>query len=128
MVKYILTLKSEAQTDQECQYTLDLQPHDEDHPERYFTPEVRETIRRELQRRSLCRINASNLNQIIKTWIEDIRQGYRDSTIKINLAPTDIIDLDQLQDSGNQAPPAIVPPDLSAIEPQSGAFPPLSFL
>lgn len=127
MVEYTLKLKVEDQTDQECQYTIDLQARDEDYPERYFTPAVRDTIQRDLQRRSLCRISNANLNQIIKTWIQDIREGYRDSTIKINLSPAAIVDLDQLQDSGNQELPTLFRPDLTDIEPQGGVLPPLSF-
>ena len=108
-------------------YSLKFKPHEEDYPEQKFTPEIRESMRRDLQNQSSSKINDAHLNKMIETWIEDIKEGFRETTITMNLPSLLTDGLDRLQENGNQNLPAILPPDLAEIEPQFGCLPPLNF-
>jgi hypothetical protein len=82
-------------------------------------------MRSKLQENSSYAIKNKHLDQMINYWIEDIAQGYRSTTIELDL-PLLIEDkLVQLNDQGNQEKPEILPPDLSIIEPSFGVLPPL---
>ncbi|MDJ0676571.1 MAG: hypothetical protein QNJ36_14525 [Calothrix sp. MO_167.B42] len=126
MVKYIFSLKVKDSND-EYTYDLDLNPNQENNPEQIFTPEKRENIRIKLQNQSLCAIKDSHLNQIINTWIQDIKEGYRESTLTLNLRLLVESITENLNEPGNQENPTLVNPDLSDIEPQLGMLPPLNF-
>ena len=126
MVKYKFSLKVTG-SNEEYSYYLDLLPQQENNPEQVFTPQVRENLRINLQTQSLCAIKDHHLNQIIKTWVEDIKEGFRDSSKTLNLPLLIQSNIDQLQESGNQAIPAIITPNLLDIEPQLGMLPPLNF-
>lgn len=125
MVKYKFSLKVKDSKD-EYPYDLDLTPNQENNPEQIFTPEKRENIRITLQNKSLCTIKDSHLNQIVNTWIQDIKEGYRESTLTLNLRLL-IESTENLNEPGNQENPTLVNPDLSDIEPQLGMLPPLNF-
>lgn len=71
-------------------------------------------------------IKEQHLEHIIQVWIEDIKQGYRESKLTLYLPLLIESNIDQLQESGNQIIPQIVDPDLSGIEPSFGMLPPLS--
>lgn len=122
MVKYTFNLKVGKDI---YERAIDLQKEMEDLPERYFNQSERERIREELQRKSSCRIDDSNMKRIVETWIEDIKEGYRHSELTLDLPLMSEGDIDNLQESGNQAIPGIIAPDLSEVEPQTGALPPL---
>ncbi|MFM6477025.1 MAG: hypothetical protein ACKPGH_26610, partial [Dolichospermum sp.] len=77
---------------------------------------------------SLCAIKEHHLNQIIQTWIQDIREGYRDSNLTLNLPLLIESSIEQLNESGNQDLPTVINPNLSEIEPIIGKFPPLNFV
>jgi len=126
MVKYTFTLQIKG-SNESFNHELQLQKHQEDAPERFFTKEVCETIRRELQRKSSCKINDAHLSQIVQKWIQDIRVGYRDSKLTLDLPPRGESEIDNLSESGNQAIPAIIYPSLDDVEPRVGALPPLVF-
>ena len=126
MVKYKFSLKIKGDVN-EYSYVLDLNSTQEITPEKAFTPQIREDIRLNLQTQSLCAIKDSNLNYIIKTWIQDIKEGYRDSTLTLQLPLLAESGIDELGEAGNQEIPALVNPDLSGIEPMFGMLPPLNF-
>ncbi|MDJ0617949.1 MAG: hypothetical protein QNJ63_14595 [Calothrix sp. MO_192.B10] len=126
MVKYMFSLKVKDSND-EYTYDLDLNPNQENNPEQIFTPEKRENIRIKLQNQSLCAIKDSHLNQIINTWIQDIKEGYRESTLTLNLRLLVESITENLNEPGNQENPTLVNPDLSDMEPQLGMLPPLNF-
>ena len=126
MVKYTFILKSKG-SNSEVKYTLDLQPLQENNPDQFFNSEVREKIRADLQMQSSHRINDINLKQIINIWIQDIKEGYRDSTIFLNLPLLIESNIDKLDERGNQELPTLISPDMTDVEPQIGALPPLSF-
>ena len=126
MVKYSFTLKIKD-TNEEYLYNVNLQKNQEDMPELFFSQQVCEQIRQELQKQSLRRIDDLNLRLIIHTWLQDIKEGYRDSGIALDLPRMSGTDGDNLQESGFQAIPPLICPDLSDIEPQRGALPPLNF-
>lgn len=126
MVKYILLLKMKD-TNDEVKYTVDLQTDHENNPEQFFKPGMREKIRAYLQTHSSYKINDINLNKIINTWIENIKEGYRDSTISLDLPLLIQSDINNLNEPGNQEMPTLISPDMSDVEPQIGALPPLIF-
>jgi hypothetical protein len=127
MVKYTFYLKPQGSPEQ-YSYSLDLSVMEEDAPEKVFTPTIRENIRTTLQNLSLSAIKDYQLSQIIQSWIEDIREGYRFSSLSLNLGLLIDENIDQLRENGNQEIPPIVDPDISNIEPQAGVLPPLNFI
>lgn len=126
MVKYSFSLRIKDNID-EYVYTLDLNYAQENSPERIFSPEIREDVRTNLQNKSLCAIKDNYLNQIIQTWIQDIKEGYRNSTLTLNLPLLIESNIDKLIEYGNQEIPSIISPNLSDIEPHTGMLPPLDF-
>lgn len=127
MVKYSFSLKLKGTYD-EYTYALNLTYRQENFPEEIFTQEIRESLRTTLQNKSLCAIKEHHLNQIIQTWIQDIREGYRDSNLTLNLPLLIESSIEQLNESGNQDLPTVINPNLSEIEPIIGKFPPLNFV
>ena len=126
MVVYNFFLKIKNVQEQ-YSYSLDLNQNQEDNPELVFTREIKESLRRRLQNKSSCAIKDKHLNQILTTWIQDIKEGYRESTITLDLPLLIESDIEKLQESGNQQLPEMIEPDISEIEPQIGALPPLLF-
>jgi len=126
MVKYTFSLRIKGSDDQYI-YSLDLKHTQENMPEQVFTSEIREHLRLSLQNKSLCAIKDNHLNQIIQTWIQDIKEGYRDSTLTLNLPLLIESNIDKLNEQGFQELPSVISPDLSNIEPQLGMLPPLNF-
>jgi hypothetical protein len=127
MVKYTFHLQPKDSPER-YSYTLDLNPTQEDMPEQIFTPAIKEDIRATLQKLSLSAIKDHQLNNIIQTWIKDIREGYRFSSLTLNLRLLIEENIDQLQEMGNQEIPKIIDPDLSDLEPEFGMLPPLNFI
>ena len=126
MVKYSFTLVIKGSQDK-YGYTVDLNQSGENRPEGFFTQDVCQTMRMELQRQSLCRIDNNALNRIVKTWIQDIKEGYRSSSLTLELLPLSESNIEELSDCGNQEIPPIIYPDISQIEPVGGALPLLNF-
>lgn len=126
MVKYRLSLKVKDNMN-EYYYFLDLDSNQENMPEEVFTAQVREDIRSSLQNKSLCAIKDFNLNKIINTWIQDIKEGYRDSNLTLELPLLIQSGIEELDEKGNQQIPQLIEPDLSGIEPVFGMLPPLNF-
>jgi hypothetical protein len=126
MVKYTITLKLKS-SDEMHDYSLNLEQAQEDHPEKIFDSVQREYLRQALQQKSTCKIDDLNLNYIIKSWIQDIREGYKSSVVTLDLTSLIESKIEQLRESGNQSFPPFLPPDLSDITPSLGALPPLNF-
>ncbi|MDH6058944.1 hypothetical protein NWP17_00525 [Chrysosporum bergii ANA360D] len=126
MVKYTISLIVKG-SDQSYSYTLNLLPQQENKPEQIFTPKLRENLRLDLQNKSLCAIKDHHLQQIIRTWIQDIKEGFRDSTITLKLPLLMETNIQQLNETGNQQIPSIITPNLTNLEPQQGMLPPLNF-
>ncbi len=126
MVKYKFSLKVKDDAN-EYSYILDLNSNQESTPETVFTSQIREDIRLNLQTQSLYTIKDSHLNQIINTWIEDIKEGYRNSNRTLELPLLTESGIYELNDQGNQEIPPLLNPDLSDIEPIFGILPPLNF-
>ena len=122
--KFFLNIKG---SQERYNYSLDFKPNQEDNPEQVFTTEIKESIRKTLQTKSSCAIKDKHLNQILTTWIQDIKEGYRESTITLDLPLLIESEIDKLQEFGNQELPEIIEPDISEIDPQFGALPPLVF-
>jgi hypothetical protein len=126
MPQYQLTLKI-PDIDTPCLHEIDLLPSQEDRPEKFFTSQVQEAIRTNLQRQSLCSINDTHLNRIIRRWIDDIREGYRASSISLDLPLLVDANITQINDSGIHDLPPLILPNLLDIEPTGGELPPLIF-
>lgn len=127
MIAYDFFLYLEG-TNTPYKYSLTFKSHEENHPEQKFTPEIRESMRRYLQNKSSSKIDDTNLKKIIEIWIEDIKEGFRETTVTMNLPSFLTEGLNQLKEFGNQDLPPILPPDLTDIEPQFGCLPPLDFV
>ena len=125
MVQYTLFLHTQGSPQSGYQYPLNLEPYYEDNPEKLFTPPMRQQLQNELQNISSCAIREHHLNQIINAWIEDIQEGYRETTVKLDLPSLFEANVDDLRDNGNQELPPFFPPDLTGIEPKFGMLPPL---
>jgi hypothetical protein len=128
-IKYTIALKVKdcPNPNEKYQYSLSLNPHQENNPDKIFTLEIRQNMRTNLQNQSESEINDNHLSLIIKTWIQDIKEGYRLSTITLDLRPLIASKIDQLQEAGNQEMPTPIYPDLSEIAPCWGMLPPLNF-
>jgi len=126
MAKYTFNLKFKHHN-YEYKYSLDLQPYQENMPEQIFNLKLREEIRQELQKQISCRINDINLNCMIKTWIQDIKEGYRDSSITIELPVLIQSNINNCNKTATRELLALINPDISDVEPMTGALPPLSF-
>jgi hypothetical protein len=130
MIKYTLALKvkDSPNPNEEYQYSLSLNLHQENNPDKIFTSEIRESMRTNLQNQSECEINDIHLNQIIKTWVEGIKEGYRiTTTLPLDLRPLIASKIDNLKETGNQEMPNPIPPELGDIAPIWGMLPPLNF-
>jgi hypothetical protein len=126
MVKYNFSMRLQDSSDA-YEYILDLQQDEEDNPELVFFPKRREQIRDSLQKQSACKVDDANLNRIIAVWKQDIQMGCRTSGLTLDLTLLADAQIDDLSEGGNQDIPALIKPDLSGIEPQFGALPPLTF-
>ena len=126
MVKYSFRLEIQ-ESQEKYGYTVDLNQSSENRPEGFFNKDVCETMRMELQRQSLCRIDNNALKRIVQNWIEDIKEGYRNSSLTLDLLPLSENNVGNLSDRGNQEIPQMLDPDISQIEPVGGALPSLNF-
>ncbi len=124
MITYTLSLKLKD-SQESWKYSIDLNTHQENKPELYFSQNRREEIRQELQSISSCKISNSHLKKIIATWIEDIKEGYRDTSITLALPYLLEANCDRIQESGYQEKPQLIFPTITDIEPTSGCLPPL---
>lgn len=128
MVKYCLNLKIKGEESAGIfQYCLDLNWQQENNAGTVFTSEIRAGMRRTLEVSSSSKISDVSLDKMVRVWKRDIEEGYRETSVTLDLASLISDQLESLEDYGNQQIPDILPPDLSAVEPQLGALPPLTF-
>lgn len=126
MVKYSLTLKNQKNK-QEYRYSFNLNEAEENMPEHFFTAAVCDRLKIDLQKQSGCSISDRHLSLIVATWIEDIKEGYRNSSIALDLPLIEPGNLDNFQPPVNKKLPLLLSPNLGEIEPKLGAMPPLDF-
>ncbi|UJB68989.1 hypothetical protein HRE53_21575 [Acaryochloris sp. 'Moss Beach'] len=101
--------------------------YQEDNVDTIFSPEIRLSMCDALQKKSSCKISNEHLNSMIQTWKKDIREGYRTTTMTIELPSLLADQLRNLKDNGNQEKPKILQPNISTVKPKFGALPPLEF-
>ena len=106
-------------------HKINLNSQEENAPENFFTSQKREELRKKLQKQSSCKISDKYLQRIIDTWVEDIKEGFRDSSLVLNLTTMLEEEINNLKETGNQEKPTILEPNLASIEPKSGVLPPL---
>jgi hypothetical protein len=126
MAKYKLVLDLKD-SNEKLEYRVNLTTAEENNPHLFFTHEACQQLRSQFQNQSQRRINDKNLNYILNSWIKDIKQGYRETTISMILPLLSGANLEDLSESGNHNFPSLFTPDLSGIEPQCGALPSLIF-
>lgn len=124
MVLYKFFLKIKG-VPKEYTYALDLNSDQEDSPEKVFTTETKENLRHTLQKESLCSIKDKYLNRIVSNWIEDIKEGYRESNLTLALPLLIESNIEQLKEPGYQDIPIMLSPEISEIEPSFGMLPSL---
>lgn len=122
--KLILTYTDHAQP---VQLNISLTKTQEDYPEMYFSHEAKENIRTTIQKQTACAVMDNHLNKIITSWIQDIKEGYPESKVKINLPSLLEVNFLKICDCGNQDIPDLFEPQPSDFEPLWGASPPLNF-
>ncbi|BAQ64811.1 hypothetical protein [Geminocystis sp. NIES-3709] len=125
MVKYTLTIINK-EDNHSYSYSLQLNQNQEDNPEVIFKDEITASMKKQLENQSSTILNDYQLQQIINTWIEDIKEGYRSTPIHLQLKSILDEKLKLLIDLGNQDIPNLISPDLENIEPSEGVLPPLS--
>lgn len=127
MVTYKFSLKLRDPPEEYCFY-LQPTPAQEDYPESIFTDAVRQAIRSKFQEDSSCAVRDYHLDRIVNTWIEDIREGYRESSIVLDLPLLIDCNIELIEETGNQELPSLFQPDLADIEPMMGVLPPLDLI
>lgn len=127
MVQYKLYLSATSQPDSKVSYDLNLSENLENNPEGIFNSAFRQKMRSQLQQQTACAISNTNLEKIVRIWIEDIREGYRETRLTLDLPALEFEEIQKLKDTGDRRIPDLFPPDFSQIEPQGGALPPLDF-
>ncbi|MGK7872578.1 MAG: hypothetical protein AB4426_04490 [Xenococcaceae cyanobacterium] len=127
MVQYTFELQLPSNPNNSCQYTLDLNYYQEGSPETVFTPEIKQSMHKRLEKQSSCKISPKNLDKMIKRWLREISEGHQYTSMSIELPTIVGENLKDINEIGNQELPPLFPPDLSEIEPSIGALPPLNF-
>ena len=128
MVKYCFELQLEGEERSESfDYVLELTAYQEDNIDTVFSADVKAAMLQNLQAQSSCKISSTKLGQMIGVWKDDIREGYRSTTMTLALTSLIGDQLTNLNDSGNQEKLSPLLPDLSSIEPMHGALPELIF-
>jgi hypothetical protein len=124
MVKYTVRVKNKGDN-KTYSYSLELSQNQEDNPQLIFTKEITSSLQINLERQSSAKITEPQLQQIINAWFEDIREGYRDTQITLNLKSALEEKIILLEENGNQEIPDIIDFDLEDVEPVGGMLPPL---
>lgn len=124
MVKYTITIINK-EDNQNYSYSLQLNQNQEDNPQIIFSPEITISMQKQLETKSMTTFTEYQLQQIINTWIEDIKEGYRNTIITLKLKSILDENLKLLTDLGNQDIPDLIEPDLENIEPVGGVLPPI---
>ena len=127
MVEYQFRLEI-AETKSYYTCTINLNEQEENDPKTFFTTQRRKEVRKELEKQSSCKITDGHLQRIIDTWVEDIKDGFRESSLVLpNLTTMLEAEINNLEETGNQEKPTILEPNLASIEPKLGVLPPLKF-
>lgn len=127
-MKYSFELKLKDVPDVVYHYRVDLSGFHESYPERFFTEAVCQEMCNDLQKQSNCLIQDFHLKQMVNAWIQDIKEGYRQTIVTLDLPNIFESKCALLQETGYQQLPELLEPDLSEIEPQIGCLPPLNFV
>jgi hypothetical protein len=126
MVKYTLFVQVKD-TNGQYSYELDLKTDQRNTPQIVFTKQQRREMQHTLENKSECRISDICLENIIKTWLLDIQEDYRETFMVLDLPSLLLSNIGSLQEQGYQTIPEIRPPSITDIEPAIGMPPPLNF-
>ncbi len=125
MAKYTLYLNKDDIV--YATYELELGVQERNNPITIFTPQKRQEMRHSLENKSECRINDGKLDYMIKSWLLDIQEDYRETFLALELPSLLLDNISRLQEQGYQNIPEIRPPNIIDIEPMLGMAPLLNF-
>ena len=123
MVEYSLTLTLPDSS--RIKYAIDLSEPQEGSPDNFFTPRQKDIMKTQIRQEHKYLINDNQLNKIVLEWQEDIREGYRDTVLTVDLPSSEAELLKDFKDLGNQAIRELYKPDIGAIQPLQGKYPPI---
>jgi|GEM_PF-2168028 len=88
MPEYTLTITIPSAGNRKINYTLNLIGTHERYPEDFFrVQENRNHLSQTIQQQSARQLDKNQLNRIISDWTRDIKEGYRNTGITLDLAP-----------------------------------------
>ncbi|MBR8831735.1 MAG: hypothetical protein N5P05_002671 [Chroococcopsis gigantea SAG 12.99] len=130
MASYVLKIFLDNQKQNNTSYNVvrQLSGVHEDNPELFFTKQTREEIRGEIQDKTSCFVNDTALISIINSWLENIRLGYRITSLNVSLTSMAESKLALLKDNGNLEIPELLAPVLEEIKPPVEILLPLEYI
>ncbi|MBR8826672.1 MAG: hypothetical protein DSM107014_01995 [Gomphosphaeria aponina SAG 52.96 = DSM 107014] len=109
MPEYTLTITIPSAGNRKINYTLNLIGTHERYPEDFFrVQENRNHLSQTIQQQSARQLDKNQLNRIISDWTRDIKEGYRNTVITLNLAP-DTLTSPTLSHPVTPNPPIAIP-------------------
>lgn len=88
MSTFTLKVKIPNAGDKEIEYKLNLEGSAEDYPEDYFRQSKhREQLRVAIENASARKLNSAHLQQLVESWVNEIKQGLPATTVTLNLPP-----------------------------------------
>lgn len=97
-------------------YAIDLTEEEESNPNNKLG-EQRESIKNIFQQRTSRCLNDEHLELIIKAWLQDIKEGYRDTTLALDLPLLIEQEANNLEASNYPQIPVVFPPHSNENQP-----------
>lgn len=123
---YKLILRVGSSQSRSYTYTIHLTESEENIPLPRLQNEAQD-IRLNLQRQGLQRLSTTDLQKLLKNWAEEIKLGYQNVNLTLELSPVEFDVLDQVHDTGCPPIPVFTEPSLEGIKPHLALLPPLQF-
>lgn len=127
MPKYELNLNiknKDDNTNHKIEYSVNLTQIQEDYAHTVLVDSY-DTLRNKIQKEAGCFLNQIMFNKVMKSWGQDISEGYRLTVLSIELSAFAVGQLERLNESGNQEFPGLPELGAAVFSPQLGALPPL---
>lgn len=118
MPQYTLTITIPNAGNRKVDYTLNLIDNHEIYPEDFFRlKENCDHLSQTIQQQSARKLDDNQIKRIISEWIRDIKQGYRNTDIILDLTPDTVI-------TSTPVSHPVVTPNLSIPKPKQAIKPP----
>lgn len=113
-------------------YEIELTEAEENNPEPRLEQDrskIKTKIEQEIKKKEPQprKLRDKDLNDIIKKWAFNIKNGFPDLKLPIDLPIMTDEDIEKIQENGYQDLPELVAPDIKEIEPPVVILPPLEF-